>query len=129
MYHGLVLDFAFSDPSYPVKLKVFAKRKSFSNAWILYGVEIADINISQTIQEIQLNMKSDKPYYSHFYNDEEMIVVFKDKLFKVKPHFSTWTPIIEYGKGLGIPVEQLDFWPNRFQDEIHYFNEKDFITI
>ena len=127
MYHGIVLDFAFNDPSYPEKLKVFAKRKSSSNAWILYGVEIADKNIRQTIQEIQLNMKSDKPYYSHFYNDEEMIVVFKDKLFKVKPHISTWTPIIEYGKGLAIPEEQLDFWPNRFQDEIHYFNEKDFI--
>lgn len=127
MYHGIVLDFAFNDASYPEKLKVFAKRKSSSNAWILYGVEIADKNISQTIQEIQLNMKSDKPYYSHFYNDEEMIVVFKDKLFKVKPHILTWTPIIGYGKGLGIPEEQLDFWPNRFQDEIHYFNEKDFI--
>ena len=72
-------------------------------------------------------MKSDKPYYSHFYNDEEMIVIFKDKVFKIKPHISTWTPIIDYGKTLGIPKEQLDFWPNRFQDEIHYFNKIDFV--
>jgi len=127
MYHGIILDMAFSDTSYPEKLKVFAKRKSSSNDWILYGVEIADDKFDQTIQEIQSNMKSDKPYYSHFYNDEEMVVIFKDKLFKVKPHVSTWSPIIEYGKKLGIPAEQLDFWPNRFQDEIHYFDEKDFV--
>jgi hypothetical protein len=28
---------------------------------------------------------------------------------------------------LGIPKQQLDFWPNRFQDEIHYFEKDDFL--
>lgn len=127
MYHGIILDMAFNDASYPEKLKVFAKRKSSSNDWVLYGVEVGDDMFDQVVQEIQSNMKSDKPYYSHFYNDEEMVVVFKDKLFNVNPYASTWSPIIEYGKTLGIPAEQLDFWPNRFQDEIHYFDSKDFI--
>lgn len=127
MYHGIILDMAFNDTTYLEKLKLFAKRKSSSNDWILYGIEISNDMFDQTIQEIQSNMKSDKPYYSHFYNDDEMIVIFKDKLFKVKPHISTWSPIIEYGKTLGIPAEQLDFWPNRFQDELHYFAITDFI--
>jgi DNA-directed RNA polymerase beta subunit len=127
MYHGIILDMAFDNPSYPEKMKIFAERKSSSNDWILYGVEIADVSFDQVIKEIQMNMKSDKPYYSHFYNDEEMVVVFKEKLFRVKPHISTWTPIIEYGKELRIPKEQLDFWPNRFQDEVHYFDSKDFV--
>jgi hypothetical protein len=127
MYHGIILDMAFNDTSYPKKLKLFAKRKSSSNGWILYGIEIADDKFDKTIKEIQTNMKSDKPYYSHFYNDEIMIVIFKGKLFKVKPHISTWSPVIKYGKTLGIPAEQLDFWPNRFQDEIHYFDSNDFI--
>ncbi len=68
---------------------------------------------------MQQNTKSG--WYGHFYNDQELIVVFKDQVFKVAPHKSTWTPIIEYGQTLGIPEDQLDFWPNRFQDEIHYF--------
>ena len=29
--------------------------------------------------------------------------------------------LIEYGLSLNIPIEQLDFWPNRFQDEMYYF--------
>lgn len=127
MYHGIIIDAAFSDPFYPERLKIFAKRKSTSTGWTLYGVEIPNENIAVTLQDIQSNMKSDKPYYSHFYNDENVIVIFKDKLFNAKPHASTWLPIIEYGKSLGIPKEQLDFWPNRFQDEIHYFDRKDFI--
>lgn len=51
---------------------------------------------------------------------------FKEKVFHVKPHVSTWQEVILYGKTLDIPSEQLDFWPNRFQDEAHYFNTKDF---
>lgn len=72
-------------------------------------------------------MKSDEPYYAHLYNDNELIVVFKEKVFHVTPHRSTWTPIIEYGRMLHIPESQLTFWPNRFQDETNYFKQNDFI--
>ena len=127
MYHGIILDMAFKDASYPEKLKVFAKRRSSSNDWILYGIEVTDDNFAETVRDIQKLMKTDKPYYSHFYNDQKVIVIFKDKVFEALPHISTWKPVIEYGKKLGIPEAQLDFWPNRFQDEIHYFDKEVFI--
>lgn len=60
------------------------------------------------------------------YNDEKLIVVFKDRTFEIKPHESTWKPVKDYGSVLNIPEEQLDFWPNRFQDERHYFSKEDF---
>lgn len=127
MYHGIILDAEFKDQAYPERLKVFAKRKSTSNDWTLYGVEVAEEEIDKVISDIQTNMKSDQPYYAHFYNDQKVIVVFKNKTFDVKPHISTWNPIIKYGKQLNIPEVQLDFWPNRFQDEIHYFKKEDFV--
>lgn len=127
MYHGIILDAEFVDSKYPEKLNIFAKRKSSSNDWVLYGIEVTDEKTSELISDIQLNMKSDKPYYAHFYNDEKVIVLFKDKTFEVTPHISSWTPIIEHGRKLNIPEEQLDFWPNRFQDEVHYFKKEDFI--
>lgn len=127
MYHGIILDAEFVDETYPERLQVFAKRKSTSNDWTLYGVEIPEGDITKIISDIQLNMKLDQPYYAHFYNDEKVLVVFKNKIFEVKPHISTWKPIIEHGKQLNIPEEQLDFWPNRFQDEIHYFKKEDFV--
>lgn len=127
MYHGIILDAEFEDPTYPERLKIFAKRKSTSNDWILYGVEVSDEKVPQIITEIQANMKSDQPYYAHLYNDEKLIVIFKNEVFEVSPHLFSWKPIIDYGKKLNIPEDQLDFWPNRFQDEIHYFQKEDFI--
>jgi hypothetical protein len=122
MYHGIIVDQEFNDPSFCDSLKSFDKKKSGS--WTLYGIEIEDSQVENTIYKIQQNMKIDEPWYAHLYNDGKLIVIFKDRVFDVKPHVSTWQSIIEYGRKLNIPEEQLDFWPNRFQDEKHYFQNE-----
>jgi hypothetical protein len=127
-YHGVLLDLQFDEENFIEKnFKIFAKRKSSSNPWVLYGVEINNENLDDGIVKIQTAMKSDAPYYAHLYNDNGVIVIFKNKGFHVKPHISTWDEIVKYGQSLNIPSEQLDFWPNRFQDEIHYFKKEDYI--
>lgn len=127
MYHGIVFDQEFEDPKFPQKFKVFAKRKSSSSDWVLYGIEVNEDKKDRAVSEIQKNMKSNEPFYAHLYNDSDLIVIFKTKVFYVKPHISSWNQIIEYGRKQNIPEEQLDFWPNRFQDESHYFNKEDFV--
>ena len=127
MYHGIVFDQEFEDPKFPQKFKVFAKRKSSSGDWLLYGIEVSEEEKDRTISEIQKNMKSNRPFYAHLYNDTDLIVIFKTKVFYVNSHISSWSPVIEYGRKLNIPEEQLDFWPNRFQDEAHYFKREDFL--
>lgn len=124
MYHGIVIDQEFSDPAFIEKLKVFARKQDGN--WGIYGIEVAEGDLEKTIKETQMIMKSDQNWYTHFYSDTEMLVVFKNKIFKVTPHASSWSEIITFGKELNIPEEQLDFWPNRFQDEIHYFAKVDF---
>lgn len=122
MYHGVIIDQEFNDPSFCNSFKIFNKKQS--GTWGIYGIEIEDYQLESIILKIQQNMKNDEPWYAHLYNDGELIVIFKDKVFKVKPHASSWKLIIEYGKKLNIPEEQLDFWPNRFQDEKHYFQSE-----
>ncbi len=124
MYHGIIIDQEFKDKTFPNTFKVFAEKKDGS--WEIYGIEIDDSELGATINKIQENIKTDEAWYAHLYNDEQLIVIFKNKVFKVKSHISSWKPIIDYGKELNIPEEQLDFWPNRFQDEIHYFSKEDF---
>lgn len=127
-YHGILLDLQFNEKQFiENNFKIFAKRKGTSNPWVLYGVEITTSNLDSSIAKIQLAMKSDAPYYAHLYNDDEVIVIFKENIFHVTPHISSWNEIVDYGKSLGIPKEQLDFWPNRFQDELHYFKKEDYI--
>lgn len=121
MYHGILIDQEFKDKSFAKTFKVFAKKQSGS--WGIYGIRVEDAGIEQAVRKIQTNMRNDKAWYAHIYNDEELIVIFKEKVFRVKPHISSWKPIIEYGRELNITEEQLDFWPNRFQDEKHYFEK------
>ncbi|MBI4065478.1 hypothetical protein HY409_03885 [Candidatus Gottesmanbacteria bacterium] len=127
IYHGILVDAGFDDPSYPEAYKVFAKKKSTNKDWTLYGIEVEAPQLQDAIKNIQLHFKSDQSYYAHFYNDKELIVIFKNKVFSVTPQSVSWEEIIAFGKLLNIPGEQLDFWPNRFQDEIHYFKSEDFI--
>lgn len=127
LWHGIILDLEFTDPNFPQKFKIFAKRRNKTNPWTLFGIEIENDQLDESIKDIQVNFKTSQPYYAHLYNDSELIVIFKDKVIKVTSNHASWQPIIDYGKSLNIPKEQLDFWPNRFQDEIHYFNKKDFV--
>lgn len=127
MYHGIVLNEEFKDQKFPESLNVFAKRESSDNSWVLYGIEIDDDRLEAVVGDIQKNMTDADPYYAHLYNNQELIVIFKTKIFKATPDEATWGEIRNYGSALGIPVEQLDFWPNRFQDERHYFEPKDYV--
>jgi len=127
MYHGIIIDQEFINPSFPKNFKIFAKKQD--KDWRIYGIEVGDSQLKQTIESIQTNMKNDQPWYTHFYNDNKLIVIFKNKTIEVTPLKSSWQSIIDYGKELNIPEEQLDFWPNRFQDEIHYFSKDDFLKI
>jgi hypothetical protein len=77
--------------------------------------------------DIQKHMRADEPFYAHLYDDERMVVIFRTQTFRVTPHKSSWEDILLHGAKLAIPVEQLDFWPNRFQDEIHYFKRESFV--
>ncbi len=118
-YHGILIDKEFSDEKYPEQFKIFAKK--VDGAWTLFGIEVENEDLDKVTKELQENLKVGT-WYAHFYNDEELIVVFKEKVFKVTPHISSWNEIISYGETLKIPADQLTFWPNRFQDERHYFN-------
>lgn len=124
MYHGILLNVSFGDPVFIEQFKTFARKEFVSSSWIVVGVLIPDELFQQKIKEIQQNMKAGK-YYNHIYNDKELIVIFKNKVFFVKPHKSTWTEVIIYAQSIGIPEVQIDFWPNRFQDEQHYFSNID----
>lgn len=124
-FHGILVNMAFIDKSFPVQYKLFAKQEA--GDWVLYGIEISREDLDQVIIQIQSNMRDDVPFYAHLYDDQMLLVIFKNKIFKVTSHASSWDEIKLYGRELKIPEEQLDFWPNRFQDEAHYFKPESFI--
>ncbi|MDQ7021699.1 MAG: hypothetical protein Q9M91_07855 [Candidatus Dojkabacteria bacterium] len=121
MYHGILLNKSFKDNTFLLTYKSFSTKVFENSDWIVYGIEINDKEIENQIKLIQKNMIRGK-YFNHVYNDERLVIIYKDKIFDVTSHISSWKNAIEYGKSLGIDEDQLNFWPNRFQDEVHYFN-------
>jgi hypothetical protein len=126
VFHGILVDAAFTDPPFPEKFPVFARQKT--NGWIPYGIEVPREQVEKAVSLIQENMRSDEEFYSHLYDDETVIAIFKKRILRMTPHSSTWDEVREYGFTLKIPPAQLDFWPNRFQDEIHYFKPESFLA-
>ena len=56
-------------------------------------------------------------YYCHIYNDDRMVIIFKDRQFWVTPDKRDWRQAIEYGLSANIPEEQLDFFPSKASEE------------
>jgi len=115
-YHGIIINASQKDQSVFSNIKIIGKHEVPKLNWILYKVEIDSNNIDKLLLKLQDNMFETK-YYFHFYRDNELIIVFKDKVFKAGADKSTWKEAIDHGKLSGIPEKQLDFYPCRIEDE------------
>lgn len=113
-YHGIIIDISQKDNPVLDNLKILSKKKTEN--WILYKIEVKAKELNKTIKELQENMVEGK-FYFHFYRNNELIIIFKNKIFEVNVNKSSWTKAINYGKNLGIPREQLDFYPYKIEDE------------
>ena len=116
-YHGIIVDISQQDKSIFDKLKILGSKKS-SSGWILYKIEVSPEEINKIIEQLQQNMVVE-PFYCHFYRDNELVVVFKERVFRVTSDKYTWDEAVEYGKSLGIPEEQLDFFPCKVGEETY----------
>jgi hypothetical protein len=112
-YHGILVDVSQKNKKIFKKLNILGKKKI--GKWGLYKIEISSKEMKKKVEELQANMIDG--FYFHFYKDKELIVVFKKKIFIVETKKSSWKEIIKYGKSLGIPKKQLDFYPCKIKDE------------
>jgi hypothetical protein len=121
-YHGIVVSISQKDKSVLKSFEIIGCKKILFGLLKLYKLNVSEVLIYKVIKDLQDNM-SDKilfkkqQFYFHFYRENELIIVFKDKIFNVSPDKSSWKEAIAYGKRMKISEKQLDFIPNRFKDE------------
>lgn len=80
--------------------------------WHLYEVEATSAQIDKLASQL-------KPtgWYTHFWKNDDVIVVFPNKKFRINhSDHSTWKDAINYGQSIGIPLEQLDFKINEYEN-------------
>jgi len=121
-YHGIIIDKSQNDKTIFSKLVIKGRKRILMGLVVLYRIEVEEREIDDVVTSLQKNMSTrfglkKQQYYAHFYRADELMIVFKDKIFRVKPDPSSWTEAVKYGLSIGIPPKQLDFIPNRFEDE------------
>jgi hypothetical protein len=122
LYHGIVINLSQKDQKIINSQNIIGKKVVIPGLLVLYKIQVEKPKINHVIQLLQNNLRDKlsifiQSFYFHLYNGEELIIVYKDKIFRIEPDISTWKEAIEYGKKLGIPEKQLDFYPCRFEDE------------
>ena len=127
LWHGILVDETLQSKDFLAGLELFAQRRSRVFSWTIFGVVVPNATLQSVIELTQRALKTGGSGYAHYYNDEEIVVVFSERVFRVGAHESTWRDVRAYGRQLDIPAAQLDFFPNRFQDETHYFSPEDFL--
>jgi hypothetical protein len=121
-FHGIIINISQKNKSIFETVNVLGKRKYLFGLLTLYKVKVPPDKITDAIKAFQSNMSDTvvfkkQEFYFHFYRDNELIIVFRDKIFNASPDKSTWAEAIAHGRQLKITDKQLDFVPNRFEDE------------
>lgn len=104
-YRGTIVENSLNDKEILKNIKI--QKTKNDEDWVLHDVSVNEKQIEKFGRYL-----NNGPWYMNFWKDnkEDMIVVFKDKSFRIKySDKRTWQEAIEYGKTLGIPEEQLDF--------------------
>jgi periplasmic divalent cation tolerance protein len=116
-YHGIIIKQSLRDRSILDNVQILGKR--ITKHWTMLRVLVRDDQFENFLKLVQANLltESKVPYYAHFYNNQNLIVVFPDRTFHLKPDLKTWGPAVRYGKSVGIAERELDFKPSRFEEE------------
>jgi hypothetical protein len=117
-YHSILLDTEFKDKDFVKKWKELGRKHSRQNNWWQIKVEVDEDKLDDMIKQGQELLASNK-YYFHIYTNDKLIVVFPFKVFNLKTDRSDWKEMIDYGKNLGIPEDQLDIKPVKFEEETY----------
>jgi hypothetical protein len=112
-YHGIIVKEGVRDISIFQNIRVLSRQTG--KDWTLMKVGVSPKGINKIISSAQTNLVIENgiPYYAHFYRDNELIVVFPSKVFRITPDRATW------GESLGIARKELDFRPCWVEDETY----------
>lgn len=110
-YKGIVVEESLEDNRVLNDIEIVDSKISGeenpAERWHLYAVLASEKDIAKLSKLIK------NGYYMHFWKDNHMIVIFKDKRIEFDLTDKTaWQQAVDYGASIGIPKEQLDFPTN-----------------
>jgi hypothetical protein len=104
-YTGVVIMESLVSSEVLDSFETVSTRTTTDPTWHLVTVRASREEITQIARRLRPG-----PWYAHFWKGRALIAAFASREFEF--HYDdrqTWTPVIEYGLSIGIPIEQLDF--------------------
>jgi len=106
-YTGVIIEESLGNKEIIKQLKVLNLKvtddENPNDRWHIYTVQVT----REQIVEIQQSMAEGR-WYTHFIEGDEIILVYKDKMFEYKMADKVeHAKAVEYGRSIGIPEEQL----------------------
>jgi len=117
-YHAILLDTEFKESSFIQRWKILGKKKSRTNPWWQIKVQVPENRLKELIYDGQKLLLNDK-FYFQVYREDELYIIFPKKIFKLSSDRTSWTKLLRYGHSLGIPEDQLDIRPVKFEEETY----------
>jgi len=118
IYHAILLDTEFQDSSFIGRWKELGRKHSRTNNWWQIKVEVQESKLEELIKDGQKLLANSK-FYFQVYCQGELAVVFPEKIFNLNPDRSDWAEMLDYARKLGIPDDQLDMKPVKFEEETY----------
>lgn len=120
-YYGIVIEQSLKNPDIINEIDLVAQKQKGS--WNFLLLSIPENELENQLKKLQNSMIhiDDECWYSHFFRDESMIVVYQDALFKTTVNPNDWKEVITYGINHGVPIEQLDFDPHTKKEAFNLF--------
>lgn len=123
-YHSHVLGLSQRDPDLFRALTVIGRRRVLWGLTTIFKIAVPADESETVIRSIQRNMSRrvlcfPQEFYAHFYRGSELIIVYRDRVFRVTTDRKTWREALAHGRALGIAERQLDFSPCRLEDETY----------
>lgn len=105
LYKGVIVEESLKDKSILTDLNILEVEVSEDDEWHMYTVLVP-----QEFFEILSKSIDDGTWYAHFWKDRDVVAVFKNKIIPFNfDDKSTWGEVLQHGRSIGIPEEQLDF--------------------
>ncbi len=113
-FHGIIIDKSLKSTKVLEKLNVLSKKEA--DGWVLYKISVAEGDLAPTIKLIQESL-SGGSWYAHIYDGTKVFAIFRNRIFEMVNNPVFFRPAVKYGVSIGVPEGQLDFKPNKFEEE------------
>ncbi len=113
-YVGYIIDKSIGNKKVIKELPITNRKKIWLGLITILEIKVSEKEFDNLIVILQENMTTQigffkQEFYIHFYCGNELIVVFRQRVFHITSDKETWGDAISYGKNIGIIEKQLDF--------------------